>query len=511
MRTAMNDASLPAASELALEEADAEAGLSRQTCGAVAEAPAPERLFFGIRHTFLVPLIVACALFMEQMDSTVITTALPLIARDFGRDPLVLKMGLSAYLVSLAVFIPISGWIADRFGSRRVFCAAIGLFMASSMACGAARTFGFFVVMRFIQGIGGAMMVPVGRVVIVRSVPKEDLVTAFIYLTAPAALGPLSGPILGGFIATYFNWRWIFYINVPMSIIGIVLARHFMREFREDKVPPVDLIGFLLSAAGLSLFMFGLSTITDKVLPRLLSAGAMAAGALIVFVYFLRSRHEEKPLLDFRFFRLKTFMVGVGGGMLFRYAFGASVLLIPLMLQLGFGLSPFRSGLLTCSTALGALCIRTITKWLLRQFGFRNMLGYNALLSAATIAGLGLITARTPHWLIFLVLLVGGGFRIMQFTALNTIAYAEVPASDVSQATSLFATMQQLSIGIGVTLGAFCLEGSNWIQGHRHIVAADFWPAFLVVALFSVVSAHSAFSLSPDAGADMAGRTVAGS
>ena len=496
-----------AGSGTAIQQAPAASG--SLSAGAVAALePAAEKRFFGIPYALLIPLIVACALFMEQVDSTVISTALPLIARDFGRDPLVLKLGLSAYLVSLAVFIPISGWMADRFGARKIFCAAIALFMISSMACGLAQSFGVFVVTRFVQGMGGAMMVPVGRIVILRSVAKEDLVTAMTYLTVPATLGPLTGPILGGFIATYFTWRWIFFINVPISIIGILLAWHFMREFREEKVAPVDITGFLLSAAGLSLFMFGLSTINDDVLPRVFAVAALLLGAVIIYAYVRRARHEAMPLLDFRFFRLKTFNVGVAGGMLFRFGFGATMLLVPLLLQLGFGLSPFRSGSLTCATALGSLFLRTVTKMLLRQFGFRYMLGFNALLSAATIAGLGFFTAATPHTIIFVVLLVGGGFRVMQFTMLNTIAYAEVEVHDVSQATSLFSTTQQLSIGMGVTLGAFCLEASSWIQGHRHIVAADFWPAFLVVAVFAIASAHSAFSLSPDAGAEMAGRTV---
>jgi MFS family permease len=219
-----------------------------------------------MRPALLVPLIVACALFMEHVDATVIATSLPMIARDLGRDPIVLKLGLSAYLVSLAVFIPVSGWMADRFGGRTVFCAAIATFMVSSMLCGVARSFAFFVAARFLQGVGGAMMVPVGRIVIVRTVPREDLVTALNYLTIPALLGPLVGPPLGGLITTYVNWRWIFFINVPISVLGIFLGLHFMDNVREDTVPPLDTSGFVLSATGLSMLMFGLSTINERVI-----------------------------------------------------------------------------------------------------------------------------------------------------------------------------------------------------------------------------------------------------
>ena len=353
-------------------------------------------------------------------------------------------------------------------------------------------------------------MVPVGRIVVVRSVDREDLVTAFLYLTIPATLGPVAGPIVGGFIATYFSWRWIFFINVPMSIVGIVLALRYMQNFREEEVPSVDGLGFVLSACGLSLFMFGVSTISEDLISRKLAVGCLLLGVVTVYAYIRRARHEEKPLLDLRFFKLKTYMVGVGGGCIYRIAFGAIPLLLPLMFQLGFGLSPFQSGLLTCSAALGSLCIRTVTKVLLRWVGFRNMLSYNAVLSSVTIAALGLFTAHTSHVLIFIILLVGGGFRVMQFTALNTICYAEVPEKDVSQATSLFATMQQLALGMGVTVGALFLQASNFLQHHPRIVTADFWPAFLAVGVFSAISAFSAFSLSPEDGAEMAGRAASG-
>jgi EmrB/QacA subfamily drug resistance transporter len=454
----------------------------------------------------LVPLIVACALFMEHVDATVIATSLPMIAHDLGVAPIVLKLGLTSYLVSLAVFIPVSGWLTDRIGGRIVFCSAIATFMVSSMLCGLARSFGFFVAARFLQGIGGAMMVPVGRIVIVRTVSRDELVTALNYLTVPALLGPLCGPPLGGFITTYWHWRWIFFINVPISILGIFLALRFMDNVRESEVPPLDTSGFVLSAVGLSVLMFGLSAITEDVVPRMLAAACIFFGAAITYIYFRLARRKAKPLLEFNLFKVPTFWVGVGGGSLYRIGIGAISLLLPLMLQLGFGLTPLQSGMLTCASAMGALFMKSAIKLFLRLFGFRRVLVVNAVFASATVAGIGLFSASTAHWLIFSVLLLGGCVRTLQFTALNAITYAEIPDHRVSAATSLFATVQQLSLGVGVTVGAFALQASNFLQGHPKIVAGDFWPAFFVLGLVAASSAYSASTLSPNAGAEMAGR-----
>ena len=454
----------------------------------------------------LVPLIVACALFMEHVDATVIATSLPMIARDLGVAPIVLKLGLTSYLVSLAVFIPVSGWLTDRIGGRIVFCSAIATFMVSSMLCGLARSFGFFVAARFLQGVGGAMMVPVGRIVIVRTVSRDELVTALNYLTVPALLGPLCGPPLGGFITTYWHWRWIFFINVPISILGIFLALRFMDNVRESEVPPLDTSGFVLSAVGLSVLMFGLSAITEDVVPRMLAAACIFFGAAITYIYFRLARRKAKPLLEFNLFKVPTFWVGVGGGSLYRIGIGAISLLLPLMLQLGFGLTPLQSGMLTCASAMGALFMKSAIKLFLRLFGFRRVLLVNAVFASATVAGIGLFSANTAHWLIFSVLLLGGCVRTLQFTALNAITYAEIPDHRVSAATSLFATVQQLSLGVGVTVGAFALQASNFLQGHPKIVAGDFWPAFFVLGLGAASSAYSASTLSPNAGAEMAGR-----
>jgi EmrB/QacA subfamily drug resistance transporter len=443
---------------------------------------------------------------MEHIDSTVIATSLPLIARDLGRDPLVLKLGLSAYLVSLAVFIPVSGWFADRFGARPVFCAAIAIFMGSSMLCGFAGSFAFFVAARFLQGVGGAMMVPVGRIIIVKTVPRDELVTALNYLTIPAMLGPMLGPPLGGLITTYINWRWIFFINVPISLLGIVLALRFMQDVRETVVPPLDGAGFVLSATGLSLLMFGLSTINERVISHELAAACIVFGTAATVTHFRLARHKPVPLLDLSLFKVKTFWVGVGGGSLYRIGIAAISLVLPLMFQLGFGLNPLQSGMLTCAAAFGSLFMKSAIKFFLRLYGFRSVLFWNVFLASGSVAVMGLFTARTPHWLVFSVLLVGGCIRTLQFTGLNAIAYADIPDQDVSKATSLFATVQQLSLGMGVTIGAFAVQASSFLQGHKVVVAEDFWPAFLVLGIIVVSSVYSIRTLAPEAGADMAGR-----
>jgi EmrB/QacA subfamily drug resistance transporter len=444
---------------------------------------------------------------MEMVDSTVIATSLPVIARDLGKDPILLKLGLTAYMLSLAVFIPISGWICDRFGGRKVFRAAVGIFMVSSMLCGLAHSFAFFVVARFLQGIGGAMMVPVGRIVILRSVPRDEYVTAISYLTTPAMLGPVIGPPLGGLITTYLSWRWIFYINVPISILAIFLAGRYMENYREPEVPRLDITGFFLSAVGLMLAMFGLNTINDRLMPVSFSVGCMVVGGIVIAAYVLHARRESDPLLDLGLLKIKTFGVGINSGIFFRVGAGSLAFMLPMLLQLGFGLSPLRSGALTCASGIGAVLMKPLAKPVIRAFGFRRLLIWNAIFSALWIASFGLFRPTTPHTILFPVLLVSGLFTSLQFTALNVIPYADMPDSKVSQATSLYTMLQQLSLGMGVALGALALQFSSFVQGHSTVSAVDFWPAFLFLGAITMASAVSCVGLPADAGAHMAGRS----
>jgi EmrB/QacA subfamily drug resistance transporter len=456
----------------------------------------------------LVPLIVATALFMENTDSTVISTALPAIAADLGADPISLKLALTSYLVSLAVFIPVSGWMADRFGARTVFRAALGVFMAGSLACAAADSLGGFVAARFFQGMGGAMMVPVGRLVLLRSVPKSQVVQALAYLTIPAMLGPVFGPPLGGFITTHFDWRWIFFINLPIGLLGIVLSTLFIENVREPDPPPLDVLGFVLSGLGLALLMLGLATGGRHLLPPALSWGAGLAGLAMLAGYLVHFRRAAHPLVNLRLLAVPTFRASVLGGSLFRVGVGATPFLLPLMLQLGFGLDPLESGLLTFASAAGALVMKALAARILRAFGFRAVLVVNAGIAAAFLAASGLFTPATPQGLILAVLLVGGCFRSLQFTSLNAIAYADVTSREMSAATSLASVAQQIALSVGVAMGGFILESAMRASGRTEVAAQDFAPAFLIVAAVSALSGLFFLRLKPDAGAEMSGHRI---
>ncbi|OWY37756.1 MFS transporter [Xenophilus sp. AP218F] len=452
----------------------------------------------------LTPLIIATALFMENMDATVISTSLPAIARDLAVDPISLKLALTSYLVSLAVFIPISGWMADRFGARRVFRSAIAVFMLGSLLCAASSTLHGFVLARFVQGIGGAMMVPVGRLVILRTTSKAELVTALSYLTVPALLGPVIGPPLGGFISTYFHWRWIFLINLPIGVLGLILAGRYVANLKEDEVPPLDAWGFALTGAGLSLLMLGLASEGKHMLPVAASAGLTALGGALLLAYLRHYRRGEHPLLDLSLLRIPTFNAGVVGGFMFRVGIGTIPFLLPLMLQLGFGFTPFESGLLTCSTALGAIFMKTIVARVLRVFGFRRILMVNSVLAGLSVGVFALFRADTPHLLMLAVFLLGGCLRSLQFTSLNAITFADISQPRMSHATSLSSVAQQLAAGFGVTVGAFALQGASWLQGHHEIAASDFAWAFVFMASLTALSCLLFRRLPADAGAQLA-------
>ncbi|MBV8047952.1 MAG: MFS transporter [Paludibacterium sp.] len=436
----------------------------------------------------LVPLIVACAMLMESMDATVITTSLPAIAHELGYSPVTLKLALTAYVAGLGIFIPISGWMADRFGARRVFSAAIVVFMAGSLGCAVSQTLTGFVLARFLQGIGGAMMVPVGRIVIFRTVPKSELIRAIGYLTIPALLGPVIGPPVGGFITTYFDWRWIFLINLPLSGLGLWLSSRYLQAWREENCPPLDWPGFLLSGIGSALAMLGLALVGTGLVPAPWIGLLCAGGAALLIGYWRHAERTEEPLLDLRLLRIPTLRASVLGGSFFRLGLGATPFLLPLSLQVGMGHNAFVAGLVTCASAVGAITMKTIAAAVLQRFGYRRVMMVNACLSALVLAGYGLFTAATPLWLMMAVVLFGGLFPSLQFTCLNTIIYADITDQDISKATSLTSVMQQLSLGLGVTIAGLVLEGSSRLQGHATLVSGDFWPAFVIIGLFSLLS-----------------------
>ncbi|WP_454684666.1 MFS transporter [Ancylobacter moscoviensis] len=459
-----------------------------------------------MRAERLVPLIVACALFMEQLDSTVIATSLPAIAADLQEDPISLKLALTSYLLSLAVFIPASGWFADRFGSRTVFRAAIVIFTAGSLLCGLAHSLPDFVAFRILQGMGGAMMVPVGRLVILRTVPKEEIVSALAWLTIPALMGPVLGPPLGGFITTYFDWRYIFFINIPIGFIGVVLATRFIPDIREEDVPPFDMRGMGLSGIGLSGLVFGFALLGQHAVAPSIALAVIAAGAVAMGFYVRHARHTERAILDLELLKIPTFFAGVIGASLFRIGIGALPFLLPLMLQLGFGLTPFASGMITFASAAGAMTMKFTAAPIIRTFGFRRVLVVNCVIASGFIAIGALFRPDMPYLVLVGALLLGGFFRSLQFTSTNALSYADVSNEAMSRATSFASVAQQVSISTGVAVAALVLDGMRSWRGDGTLHLDDFSVAFIVVSLIAVCSVFFFVRLPADAGAELAQR-----
>lgn len=453
----------------------------------------------------IVPLVVATALFMENMDSTILTTALPTIARDIGVEPISLKLAVTSYLLGLAVFVPISGWVADRLGARTTFRTALMVFMVASIGCAFSRSLEAFAGWRLLQGVGGAMMVPVGRLVILRSVPKAELVPALATLTIPSLMGPLLGPPLGGLIVTVTDWRWIFFVNIPIGLLGIVLSTIYFAD--EPEPPqPLDVWGFVLSALALSGLVMGTAIAGRHVAPGWVAVAAFATGVVFSFLYVRHARTSPRPLLDLALFELPTFDAGVVGGFLFRVGVGASAFLVPLMLQLGLGVDPLRSGLITLSGALGALTMKTLAGRILRRVGFRRVLVANGIIASALIAAAAVVIGpSTPHILIALLLLVTGFVRSLQFTSLHAISYADVEQARASAATSIASVAQNVSTGFGVAVGAMVLEMSERLAGRTAPNADDFSIALMAVAVVSATCVLKMLRLPADAGHELAG------
>ncbi len=439
----------------------------------------------------LIPLIVATALFMENMDSTVIATSLPAIAADIGTSPLTLKLAITSYLLSLAVFIPASGWTADRFGARMVFSLAVAVFMIGSIGCALSSSVSHFVIARILQGAGGAMMTPVGRLVLLRSIDKSALVM---------------GPPLGGFITTYFSWHWIFLINIPIGLIGIFMALRYIDPIRSEDPERFDLYGLVLAGIGLGGIAFGLSVAGLNLLPWTIVAALVLIGSISMTLYVMHARRTGSPVLDFSLLRLPTLRASIIGGFLFRLGIGALPFLLPLLMQVGFGLSPFKSGLVTFASAVGAMGMKTLAARIIRTFGFRNIMVINAIVSSLFLAASALFTASTPLLLIMIILVVGGFFRSLQFTAINTVAYAEVEPAQMSRATTLVSVNQQLAISAGVAVGAFSVESTMMLRHVSELTADEFAPAFLVVAIISAASTYFFWQMPDDAGHEISGR-----
>ncbi|MET0617036.1 MAG: MFS transporter [Luteibacter sp.] len=452
-----------------------------------------------------VALIIASAMFMEQLDGTILATALPAMAESFDVSPLHMSVALTSYMLSLAVFIPASGAIADRYGSRNVFRAAIALFTVGSILCGLAGSLPLLVLSRLLQGIGGAMMVPVGRLVLLRSVPKSELVSAMSWLLVPALIGPVVGPPLGGFIVTWVSWRWIFYINVPIGIVGMWLATKFIPDIRIPDKVRFDKLGFVLSGVSLSCLVFGLEMASRGVTSVFGSTGLIVGGLVVGAVYVWHSRRVSNPILDLSLMRFTTFRLSVIAGSLTRITAGSVPFLLPLMMQLGFGMSAAHSGVVTFVSALGAMLMKATAAPVLRWWGFRATLVWNGVLSMVCVALCAAFRPDWPLWIIYAVLLLSGFFQSLQFSAYNTVAYADVPSERFSSATSFYTTFQQLMLSLGICVGAASLHLGMTGSGHRTPQLSDFTLAFLVVTAVSAMATIWNRRFAADAGAQLSG------
>ena len=450
-------------------------------------------------------LIVACAIFMEQMDATVLATALPTMARDFHVTAPSMSIAITSYLLMLAVLIPASGAMADRFGVKRVFSASIGVFVAGSILCAWTSSLPFMVAARLLQGAGGAMMAPIGRLILLRTVDRRNLVSAMSWSLVPAFLGPLIGPPLGGFIVTYLDWRWIFYLNVPIGLLGFVLVRRLIPEIPNESAPArFDFLGFALCGIALGCLLFGFETIGQNT--ALLSAIALfTVGSLAGAGYLWHARQHPAPLVDLSLLKIDSFRLSVISGSLMRVTQGAQPFLLPLMFQIGFGLSAMRSGQLILATSLGALLMRTATPRLLRLVGFRRGMIVNGVLSSLGYAVCAFFRPDWPFGLMFALLVCCGAFMSFQFGAYNTVAYEAVPSSRMSAASSLYTTLQQLMLSVGVCSGALILKLSMGFEHHAEPRIMDFSIAFLLVSLISLSSTRWHVAFAPNAGHELSG------
>ncbi|HBS7195939.1 MFS transporter [Klebsiella pneumoniae] len=451
-------------------------------------------------------LLVAGAFFMEFLDGTVIATALPDMARDFGVTAIELNIGISAYLITLAVLIPASGWIADRFGARAIFTLALAIFTLASVFCGLSTEVHIFVAMRILQGVGGALMVPVGRLAVLRTTPKHQLIKAIATLTWPALVAPIIGPPLGGFITRYASWHWIFFINVPLGLAAIILSLRIIPDIRETERRSFDLSGFITTSVAMVSLVTAMERLGDRQ-PQIWPTLALAALGFGCLLYSIRHfRRAAAPMVRLDALQVPTFRVTMYGGSLFRASISAVPFLLPLLFQVGFGMDPFHSGLLVLAVFVGNLTIKPATTPLIRWLGFRRLLLINGALNVCSLLACALLTPQTPVWAIMLILYLGGVFRSIQFTGVSTLAFADVPAAQMSDANTLFSTASQLAVGLGITLGAIGIRLGEQVGDWLHLTelpGISFRLSFVFIALICLVGMIDSLHLAKTAGSSV--------
>ena len=439
----------------------------------------------------MIPFIVGCALFMQMLDATAVATALPVMAQAMGTTPVKMNVTITSYLLALAVFVPISGWAADRFGARRVFMTAIVMFTLSSIACALAQSLPQLIIARTLQGMAGAMMVPVGRIILLRRTPKTELLRAMTFLSMPALLGPITGPPLGGFLVTYASWHWIFLINIPVGILGVALVRRYIPADTPEKAPRLDWLGFLLSGVGLACLVSGFESIGHRDVSRLHVLTLVGVGLACGLLYWRHARTHAHPIVDLSLLKVRSFAIATLGGNLCRLTVGASPFLLAMMLQVAFGMSAFAAGLITFSSAVGALMMKLVASPMINRFGFKRVLVVNAVLAGILVMVCGLFSAHTPVWVMIGVLVIGGISRSLQFTAVNTLTYADLDSRDMSRASSFSAMMQQLAISLGVGGAALVLNLSMHWRGADELAPVDTFWGFMILGVMACLSAFS--------------------
>lgn len=461
----------------------------------------------AIDATTALALLVSGALFMENLDGTVIVTALPAMGLSFGRTAVDLNVGLSAYMLTLAMLIPASGWVTDRWGARKVFITAIVIFTLSSALCGFSQNLATFTAARILQGIGGAMMVPVGRLVILRTTAKADLMRAIALITWPALVAPILGPPIGGLITDALNWRWIFFLNLPLGVIAFAFSLRLVKPASPSPHRPFDILGFILIGGSCLGIMAGIDKISQGDSTSVLTWAILAGSFIVGVVAVLHARRHPTPLVEIGALKVRTYSVSILGGSLFRIAINAVPFLLPLMFQIGFGLPPVTSGLLLMAVFAGNLCMKPMTSWVLRRFGFKPTLIGNGLIAGASLLGCALLTPSTPIPLVIILLFIGGMARSMQFTAINTIAFADVEQRHMSGANTLFNVAQQMSFGLGIALGAVALRLGQTIlsQNDGTPSLAAFHIAFVIIGLIGLAAVTDALGLAASSGEGLGG------
>ncbi|HZP03772.1 MAG TPA: DHA2 family efflux MFS transporter permease subunit [Terracidiphilus sp.] len=412
----------------------------------------------------LLPWLVAVAFFMESLDTTILNTAVPAISEALQVTPLSMKAVLASYTLSLAVFIPISGWMADRFGTRRVFASAIGIFTLGSLLCGISSNIHLLVACRVLQGMGGAMMVPVGRLTLVRAFAKSELIRIMSFVAVPALVAPMLGPIAGGLIVGYLHWRVIFFLNIPIGIVGLVMVYIHLPDYREEKTPPLDLVGLILFGSGIALLSYVLEVFGEHTLSVREISSMLIMSCALLCGYWLHARGLRFPLLQLNLFRLRTFRAAVNGGLFTRLGIGGVPFLLPLLYQTGLGYTPIQSGLLIMPQAIAAMSMKAIMKRLLAAVGYRGVLVSNTIIIGVLLALFSTIGAHTPVWYIVILAFFYGGFTSLQYTSMNTLVYSDIEEHDTSAASTIASTMQQMAISFGVAVAglttAFFLPSS---------------------------------------------------